>query len=519
MEKETIEFVNGYTENPQEKRRLDRLARTHAARIGSLRSLHKRSASQGNTQSINRSLTHHPNGPGCRDIGATILTPAPQQQDDENNADRMMVPGRTLNPVLGPTQIGDIATQDGIASCEAMVYYLQYISPNIMSFVAGRNRLELSHQHSVMKHGILYAAALHRCVVRGHAPPCERQMMLHQKAETLRLLQEEVNHLSRGNLELVLLVIIHLIREELDSGAVVPPDSTILLFNPHIPTSCWMNVYGRTKTVAAHARALVRLVQYGGGIDKMAPDVVRSLRVTDLHFASTACVPPAFPNVRTFEKGADEVLWAKVARECPCPGRGFANTIPGKLPIEALSVFQTLVLVERMLSWYAEPNANDPEYHLVIKARNRTHHYLLSLPEDLSDSTNCPQVVYDICRVTALLYSTAVLFPLPARGWHLNYLSDLRYSLDMPMLWLLPQYTELLVWSLYTACLAAMHTIYRNFFLNALRTVLTSSGLVLWSDVEVTLLRFLWSEKSCGPGGRIVWDMLDMEQCARFPAE
>ncbi|KAK3629117.1 hypothetical protein LTR56_018238 [Elasticomyces elasticus] len=375
MEKETFEFVNGYTESAQEKRRLDRLARTHAAKIGSLRSLHKRSASQGNTQTLNRPLTHHPNGPGSRDLGATILPPAPRSQD-ENNSDQTMVPGRTLNPVLGPTQIGDIATQDGVASCEAMVYYLQYISPNIMSFVAGRNRLELSHQYSVMKHGILYAAALHRCVVRGHAAPFEKQMMLHHKAETLRLLQEEVNHLSRGNLELVLLVIIHLIREELDSGDKVPPDSTILLFNPHMPTSCWMNVYGRTKTVAAHARALVRLVKYGGGIDKMAPDVIRSLRVTDLHFASTACVPPAFPNVRTFEKGADEVLWGKVERECRFPGRGFAESIPGKLPTEALSVFQTLVLVERMLSWYEEPNANDPEYHLVIKSRNRTHHDL-----------------------------------------------------------------------------------------------------------------------------------------------
>ncbi|KAK4898512.1 hypothetical protein LTR27_004109 [Elasticomyces elasticus] len=490
MEKETFEFVNGYTESAQEKRRLDRLARTHAAKIGSLRSLHKRSASQVNTQSLNRPLTRHPNGPGYRDLGATILPPAPQSQDG-NNADQTMVPGRTLNPVLGPTQIGDIATQDGIASCEAMVY-----------------------------------SALHRCVVRGHAAPRERQMMLLHKAETLRLLQEEVNHLSRGNLELVLLVIIHLIREELDSGDKVPTDSTILLFNPHMPTSCWMNVYGRTKTVAAHARALVRLVLYGGGIDKMAPDVIRSLRVyamlpsiiTDLHFASTACVPPAFPNVRTFEKGADKVLWGKVERECCSPGRGFAESIPGKLPTEALSVFQTLVLVERMLSWYEEPNANDPEYHLVIKARNRTHHDLLSLPEYLSESTDCPQVVYDICRVTAMLYSTAVIFPLPARGWHLNYLSALRRSLDKPTLWLLPQYTELLVWSLYIACLAAMHTAYRSFFLNALRTVLTSSGMVVWSDVEVSLLRFLWSDKSCGSGGRIAWDVLDMEQCARFPA-
>ncbi|KAK5723013.1 hypothetical protein LTR17_014063 [Elasticomyces elasticus] len=207
MEKETFEFVNGYTESAQEKRRLDRLARTHAAKVGSLRSLHKRSALQGNTQgqeSPNRPLTHRPNGSGSRDSGSTILPPATRQQDDGHNVDQTMVPGRTLNPVLGPTQIGDIATQDGIASCEAMVYC--------------RNRLELSHQYSVMKHGILYAAALHRCVVRGHAAPFEKQMMLHHKAETLRLLQEEVNHLNRGNLELVLLVIIHLIREELDSG-------------------------------------------------------------------------------------------------------------------------------------------------------------------------------------------------------------------------------------------------------------------------------------------------------------
>ncbi|KAK4954855.1 hypothetical protein LTR10_007047 [Elasticomyces elasticus] len=89
----------------------------------------------------------------------------------------------------------------------------------------------------------------------------------------------------------------------------------------------------------------------------MAPDVIRSLRVTDLRFASTACVPPAFPNVRTFEKGADEVLWGKVKRDCRIPGRGFAESIHGKLPTEALNVFQTLVLVERMLSWYEEPNA------------------------------------------------------------------------------------------------------------------------------------------------------------------
>ena len=33
-----------------------------------------------------------------------------------------------------------------------------------------------------------------------------------------------------------------------------------LLFVPHMPGSCWLNVYGRSKPIQAHAEALVAIV-------------------------------------------------------------------------------------------------------------------------------------------------------------------------------------------------------------------------------------------------------------------
>ena len=172
---------------------------------------------------------------------------------------------------------------------------------------------------------------------------------------------------------------------------------------------------------------------------------------------------------------------------------------------------------DKVMELHRHLGVESPIHHLCIKARNWTHHRLMSLPcwQELAEDerSECPQGAYEICRVTAILYSTAVIFPMPANtGWYLKEVEALANFHKTFTLRGLPGSTNSsIIWALWIAGMAAMHTPHRNFFVTALRSSLVSSGLLSWPAVTDTLARFLWSEPACGRGGKLLWELLGLE--------
>ncbi|TKA63362.1 hypothetical protein B0A55_12016 [Friedmanniomyces simplex] len=99
-----------------------------------------------------------------------------------------------------------------------------------MSFDGRRDRIKLSDRHPVIYNGTLYAATLHRGILRGHITPYERKSMLHHIAEALRLLQMQIGNLRKENLEMILLVISNVLREDPGPDEIESKNDSLMCF-------------------------------------------------------------------------------------------------------------------------------------------------------------------------------------------------------------------------------------------------------------------------------------------------
>ncbi|KAK3111696.1 hypothetical protein LTR53_012780 [Teratosphaeriaceae sp. CCFEE 6253] len=525
MEDAKYEFVNGYAQSSQEKRRLDRLARTHAAKIGSDRSQHRRNAPQSSALP-GSDLSHEivslsrDGGPGSRapQFHSWPRRTFPRQADDD---DLLGEPGRTLSPVFGPQSFEDPAIGGECChwGCELMQHYLHAVAPSQMSLQSRRERLEMSDRHPIAYHGVLYTAALHRGILRGHYAPHERERMLYHKAAALRLMQAEIQTLRHDRVEMVILSMVNLMCEDPEPDELATWSDAGLLLIPHTPKSCCMNVYGRMKTVTAHARALKFVVDYAGGLQNLSPDTLRPLRITDLVAASMTSRRPDFPNLLTFDEAEYSIMVSASTSPGEVPGVGFRASVPGQLPAQALRTLTRLAVDDCVLGRHRHLSIKDASYHMMIKARNRTQHDLLSLPAwsllPEAERLQCEQGVYEMCRITATLYSTAVVFPMPTHsGWHLKLLATLQHIFRASAFWMSAECAELASWTLYISSMASYKTAYGEFFVANLRVALAAAGLATWTSVQNVLVRFLWSDIACGWGGRLLWDEMKLQDIA-----
>ena len=121
---------------------------------------------------------------------------------------------------------------------------------------------------------------------------------------------------------------------------------------------------------------------------------------------------------------------------------------------------------------------------------------------------------YECCRLTAMLYSNSVLFPLPtASSWHIDLLLQIRRILAEARLQLWPDDAgALLIWSLCIASIAAFWTDHKMYFIRELESALLAKGVASWSAFHAILKRFLWTDIACWAGGMDVWKSLQMNR-------
>lgn len=150
----------------------------------------------------------------------------------------------------------------------------------------------------------------------------------------------------------------------------------------------------------------------------------------------------------------------------------------------------------------------------VLATRNALQYQLLLLPEwhDLDEDaqTHSDESLYKICRLTAIIYSNAVLFGLPPhRGWHTNLAMRLREESQIPDD--TPHRStgsdDLLLWVYFVGGMAAFRSPARLYFESALRDLLRRrrKRSRTWDMVEAVLGEFMWSRAACRHGASVLW--------------
>ncbi|KAI7488892.1 hypothetical protein KC351_g1672 [Hortaea werneckii] len=401
---------------------------------------------------------------------------------------------------------------------ESLHYYLTFFAPQVMLPTDANDRFLACSQHPVIFHSLQYAALLHREILRnGNQHRTENRQMLLHKMKTIGLLRDLISTLEDRMIDVAVHAILHLLWEQASIDEVCGNEKHVLLFVPHLPSACWVNVYGKAKSVCPHLRALKVLVQRAGGLDQIALDLVRELRVFDLIMASAACVRPAFPYSARVDEGRVLDLLATHFGMGAFPSFGSGLQLRHELPSAALGVYDRMCMLDVLLPFCQSLRRGDAEYDVLLMARSGFYHRLLSLPSwdelpEVEKSTSS-RTTYELCRLTILLYSSAVIYPMPAQsGWHLKRLMSLRAVLVTHTVRETQSWDDsLLVWCLCVGGIAAFRTSQRDFFQSFLEETLRRLSLTSWSAVRKINKRFLWSNDACARGAAVLWDAIGME--------
>ena len=148
----------------------------------------------------------------------------------------------------------------------------------------------------------------------------------------------------------------------------------------------------------------------------------------------------------------------------------------------------------------------------MARTRTAVQQSLLLLPtaEELSipsSSSKRKPNIYECCRLTALIYGVAVVFPVPSSQ---SVLQELVRRL-MTAIGVLDLGTfgvelgKVLLWMLVLGGIAALDTPERHRFASQLVWIVRRLDIDDWEGVKDVLGSFLWLDSACSPGGRLLW--------------
>ena len=165
---------------------------------------------------------------------------------------------------------------------------------------------------------------------------------------------------------------------------------------------------------------------------------------------------------------------------------GFMGLIPLGLTEQALDVFRDMRGYSSLLQKYCCGEAPTCTRIEMIDMRNAVQHRLVFLPlgSDRNHMTMQQPGIYECCRLTALLYTCAVTFPLPpSMGWDGNLVRGIKQTLENLSLESWPIYcSDFHLWVLVLAGIAAFQK-------SESRGLLTSSEILLGGNGCLTEAR------------------------------
>jgi len=144
-----------------------------------------------------------------------------------------------------------------------------------------------------------------------------------------------------------------------------------------------------------------------------------------------------------------------------------------------------------------------PDLQALLSEKNALHHALLCLPtasELALPERECG--LYECYRLGALLYSSAVLYPLPPSTGTLTRLVAMAKQAvsDMRINTCFEGGREALIWILLLGGIAVEGSLEKVWFLTRLKTALRMVRVTRWSDLKRLVRAFLWMDAACDDG-------------------
>jgi hypothetical protein len=144
---------------------------------------------------------------------------------------------------------------------------------------------------------------------------------------------------------------------------------------------------------------------------------------------------------------------------------------------------------------YVESRPEAQGLGIIADERNFAHHSLLSLtPNEKADvvEQECP--LYELCRLAAIIYSLAIVFPLPVTTAPFTKLG-LQVGKQMSKPTVHARWTEvpqLMLWITVMAAIASIGSSERSWYVSILGRFIGRLKMGSWAEMKEHLRDFLW---------------------------
>lgn len=116
-------------------------------------------------------------------------------------------------------------------------------------------------------HALLFGAAVHMDVLRSPRLSLDNPVRLYHKVQTMRLLKEELKSPEKAPLDAVLLAILCLATNEVETVVNNIKPKVRSPFNSPLTSAQWLDIYGSISHISAHTMAMRSLVHHQGGLE------------------------------------------------------------------------------------------------------------------------------------------------------------------------------------------------------------------------------------------------------------
>ena len=164
------------------------------------------------------------------------------------------------------------------------------------------------------------------------------------------------------------------------------------------------------------------------------------------------------------------------------------------------------------IDYYIQGTPGSPSLGAIARTRAAIQKHVMLLPtaEELNINPSSSLNIYECCRLTAIIFSIAVIFPIPNTYDVLQKLVKcLKAAIESSCIEgnraNCADCAGVSLWILVLGGIAALDKPERSWFVSRL-ALLVQSLEIDWTEAQHILENFLWLDIACSTGGRQLWN-------------
>ncbi|PKY00527.1 hypothetical protein P168DRAFT_275828 [Aspergillus campestris IBT 28561] len=419
-----------------------------------------------------------------------------------------------------------------VSACES--YSVQILWPGLTpgnGVSAVRSWFPLSLSEPTLFTTFLYGSLSHqrvqwinRWIPEAAFSPRDQQLLHFCEMESIKLIQHDISQPDRAVQDAVILSVMCMAHNNADINDARRHRRTP--FTPPMQRLQWLDIYGSLPPNLIHTRGLAQLVQIRGGLKNIRlPGLAPILSFSDIMTSTTFLVPPAWEFIALREEHQDVSLHELVGYNTDIAEQQFGSLRAIGGTTQMIDIFCAMKTYMNHVDVHLRHQLSTDDTSLLADRRNLIQYHTLHIPTatQLGGSAyDPPFVLYETCRMTALIYSAGVVFPMPAQSNPMCQLAasvrNLLVAAPGPEIWSHPQARVILMWALTLGGIATQGRPERPWYVSMLRQTTADNHIDTWEALRKILLLMLWHDPSCEVPGRRLWAEVEESHTAPTPA-